>query len=63
VADERRNKEGYLVLPEWEAIRNIDSEERAKKLLSVLLYIIKHSNFELLNRIHLRDKITNKEYK
>lgn len=61
--DERKNAEYYDDLTAYEALRNIESEERAKKLVAVLKYIIKLSGFELVERIHLRDKKTNREYK
>lgn len=60
---EKKNEEHYDDLTPYEAFKNIESEERAKKLISVLIYIIKHSGFELVERIHLRDKKTGKEYK
>lgn len=61
--DETKNSEHYDDFTAYKAIRNIESEERAKNLISVLLYIIKKRGFELVNRIHLRDKKTGKEYK
>lgn len=60
---QKKNNEHYDDLTAWEAIRNVESEERYKKLVSVLKYIIKMSGFELVKRIHLRDKKTRKEYK
>lgn len=60
---EYKNKEYYNDLTSHEAIKNVESEERAKKLISILKYIIKNCNFELVERIHLRDKATNREYK
>lgn len=60
---EYKNDEYYNDLTAYKAIRNVESEERAKKLISVLKYIIKHCDFELVERIHLRDKKTNREYK
>lgn len=61
--DERKNSENYYDLTSWQAIQNIQSEERAKKLIIVLKYIIAISGFELVERIHLLDKKTGKEYK
>lgn len=61
--DEKKNIEHYDDLTAYEALRNIESEERAKKLIFVLKYIIKNSGFELVSRIHIRDKRTEKEYK
>jgi hypothetical protein len=60
---EHKNKEFYDDLTSYKAIRNIESEERAKKLIAILKYIIKNCNFELVERIHIRDKKTNREYK
>lgn len=61
--DERKNNENYYDLTAFQALRNLQSEERAKKLIAVLKYIITNCNFELVERIHLRDKATNREYK
>ena len=60
---EKKNNEYYNDLTAYEAIRNIESEERAIKLLAVLRYIIKNCNFELVGHIHIKDKKTNKVYK
>lgn len=61
--DGKRNSENYYDLTAWQALRNIESEERAKKLVAVLRYIITQCGFELLEPIHLRDKKTDREYK
>lgn len=61
--NEKKNSEHYDDLTAYNALKNIESEERFKKLVCVLKYVIKTSGFELLSRIHLRDKKTGKEYK
>jgi len=61
--DEMRNAEGYIDPTAYEAIKNAESKERAEKIIYVLKYIIKHSSFELVERIHIRDKKTGREYK
>lgn len=61
--NEKKNKEYYDDLTAYEALRNVETEQRANKLVAVLKYIIKMSGFELVKRIHLRDKKTGKEYK
>ena len=61
--NEKKNKEYYDDLTAYEALKNVETEQRANKLVAVLKYIIKVSGFELVKRIHLRDKKTGKEYK
>lgn len=57
------NAEHYQDPTAGKALANIESQERAKKLFSVLLYIIKTSGFELEERIQIRDRRTGKIYK
>lgn len=45
------------------ALRNVESEERAKELILVIRYIVRNSGFELVERIQLRDKRTGRKYK
>lgn len=59
----KKNNEHYDDLTAYEAMKNIETEQRAKRLVSVLKYIIKLSGFELVSRIHLRSKNNGKEYK
>lgn len=61
--NDRKNIEHYNDLTAWQAIRNIESDERAKKLIARLKKIINENGFELLNRIQLLDKKTNRKYK
>lgn len=58
-----KNAEGYSDPTAYKAIINIESEQRADKLINVLKYVIKTSGFDLVERIHLRDKRTGREYK
>lgn len=60
---EKKNNEYYNDFTPYEAIKNIESEERLNKLVYVIKYIIKMSGFELVGRIHLRDKKSGREYK
>lgn len=60
---ERKNSEHYDDLTAWQALRNIDSEDRFKQLIKVLRYIISVSGFELTERICLLDKKTGKKYR
>ena len=61
--DERRNAEGYSDPTAYEALKNVEAEEDLKRLVSVLKYIINNSHFELVGRIHLRDKRTRIDYR
>lgn len=61
--NEKKNSEGYLDLTAYNAIKHVEEEERVKRLIFVLKYIIKNSGFELVERIHIRDKDTGREYK
>lgn len=61
--DEKRNSEGYIDLTPFNAMERIETEEQAKRLIAVLKYIIKHSEFELAERIHIRHKKTGREFK
>lgn len=60
---ERRNAEHYQDDTAYSALYNIECEERAKRLISVLLYIIHHSGFELEDRIHLVDEKTGRKFR
>ena len=61
--NEKKNSEGYLDLTAYNAMERVESEEQAKRLIAVLKYIIKHSEFELMDRIHIRHKKTGREFK
>lgn len=64
----RKNAEGYNDPTPFEAMRNIDQEEKElQRRLSALIYILKANisaaGFELTHRIELRDKKTGREFK
>lgn len=61
--EDRKNAEGYSDLTAYGALSNIESEQRATRLIGVLKYVIKGSGFELVERIHIRDKRTGREFK
>ena len=61
--DERKNAEGYNDPTAYMALKNVEAEEDLKRLVSVLKYIIHNSHFELVGRIHLRDKRTRIDYR
>lgn len=56
--DLRKNAEGYSDPTAYEAIKNIEEEERFNKLLHTIFYICKIAGFEIENRIVLVDKKT-----
>ena len=59
-----RNGEGYADPTAYHAIKNIEQyEKRVTDLVHVLKYIIQNSDFELVERIQLRDKKTGRIYK
>lgn len=59
------NHEGYPDPTAYKALRNVKNsdEERAMFLFKVLNYIIRNADFELVERIHIRDKRSGKEWK
>lgn len=61
--NDKKNSEHYDDFTAWQAIENIEREKRAKKLISVLLYIIHISGFDVSDGIRIRDKKTGDEYK
>lgn len=58
----KRNSEGYSDPTAYTAMRNIEIEEKAKKLFSVLRYIISNSGFNVVE-IKVSDKRSGKIYK
>ena len=59
-----KNPEGYPDPTAHDAVKQVDWEEqRAKKLIGVLKYIIKNADFDLVERIHIRDRRTGREWK
>lgn len=58
-----RNSEGYVDPTAHQAVVNMDTDKRANELVHVLKYIIRHSGFELVERLQIRDKKTGRVYK
>lgn len=61
--DPKRNSEGYLDLTAYEALRNVEEEERFHKLLHTIFYLCELAGFQIEGRIVLRDKRTGKVWK
>ena len=61
--DPKRNAEGYLDETAYEAIRNIESGERFKKVLNIIREICWLSGFKIEGRIVLTDKKTGKTWR
>ena len=64
--DPRRNGSGCWDLTAYEAIKNIEGDEdyeRAKKLIKTLQNMSHLADFEILNRMVLKDKRTGRIYK
>lgn len=57
----KRNKEGYIDMTPYDAIKNIEAEnERFRKLLYTIFDICELADFEIEGRIVLVDKKTGK---
>ena len=65
--DPRRNTSGYMDLTAYEAIKNVDreleAEERFKKLLAHIFYICDLAGFHIEGRLEIRDKKTGKVWR
>lgn len=59
----KKNSEGYSDPTTYHALRNIESEERFRKLLNVIFAICELSGFSIEGRISVRDKRTGKVWK
>lgn len=62
------NSEGYPDPTAYNGLKGIIKEEtemekRASKLIKVLKYIVSLSDFELIERIKIKDKKTGREFK
>lgn len=58
------NKSGLADPTAYEAEKSITAEEKRKnELIHVLKYIIRQADFELLNRIEVRDTKTGKTWR
>ena len=64
-----KNPEGYADPTPYSAIRNIEYSNRdsadvnAYRLIKCLLILLDINGYELIGRLHLRDKTTGREYK
>lgn len=65
--DPRYNESGYPDLTAYEAIKNVDreleAEERFKKLLSTIFYICDLAGFHIEGRLVVKDKKTGKVWR
>lgn len=61
--DLRKNAEGYPDPTAYEAIKNIEEEERFNKLLHTIFNICELSGFRIEGRIVLINKVTGKVYR
>ena len=57
------NASGCKDLTAYEAIRNIDRDEDAKKLIKTILYIVGLAGFRIDGRIVLEDKRTGRKWR
>lgn len=60
---DRRNAEWYDDPTAFSALENIESRERAKKLMDEIIFLIQANDFELVERIQLYDRRTGRVYK
>ena len=58
-----RNAEGYPDPTAYGAIANIESKERARKVIADILRICRENGFELVERVTIYDKLTGRVYK
>lgn len=58
-----KNAEGYPDPTAYGALENIESKERAQKVLRKILRICADNDFELVERIRIYDKRTGRVYK
>lgn len=63
MAKEHQNSEGYADPTAFHALKNIEDEKKVSELVFVLKWIINKSGFDLIERIHLRDRKNGKIYK
>lgn len=57
---EKYNASGCKDLTSYNALKNIETEERVKKLIETILYISNLAGFRVEGRIVLQDKKTGK---
>lgn len=64
----RYNSEGYADPTAYLGTKGVvkaesEADRKANELIHVLKYIVKQSGFELIERVHIRDKHSGREYK
>lgn len=68
MSNPKYNHEGYPDPTTYHGTRKLIQEEnaiekRANELIRVLKFVIKHADFELIDRIKLKDKKTGRKFK
>ena len=58
-----KNHEGYPDPTAGEAMQNVESEQRAKRLIKIIFELCDVFGFRVNNRIYLEDKRTHKIWK
>ena len=56
------NGSGCRDMTAYQAISNVDSQERARELISKIYKLCHEYGFKLESRLVIRDKITNRKY-
>ena len=56
----KRNGSGYVDPTAYKAIKDLESEKRVKKLLTIIFYICDLAGFHIEERLVLKDKKTGK---
>lgn len=62
---EFKNPEGYADPTPYDAIRNIDrtsADINALRLIKCILTLLDINGYVLIDRLHIRDKLTGREY-
>ena len=60
---DRYNPEGYRDPTAYDALRNIDEEERVTMLIRAIKQLIRLAGFEPIHRIEIRSNRTGREYR
>lgn len=61
--NEKFNASGCKDLTAYEALRDIERNEEAKKLISTIFYIVNLAGFRIEGRLVLQDKKTGKKWR
>ena len=61
--NEKFNASGCKDLTAYEAIRDIERNEQAKKLIQTIFYIVNLAGFRIEGRLVLQDKKTGKKWR